>query len=57
MIFYHQDLYEAAFSALKEELAKEGIVDYPPGFKIIADWEFAEVTIADIPIRLCCMFL
>ena len=44
MLFYcKKDMYDGVFNALKEELAKSGVESFPPDFRLIADWEYAEV--------------
>ena len=36
-------MYDAVFTALKEELVKEGVTGFPNNFRMICDWEFVEV--------------
>ena len=36
-------MYDAVFKAFKEELERNGVFNFPPGFRMIADWEAAEV--------------
>ena len=38
-----QDMYDRVYAALKEELRERGVV-IPDSYKIISDWEGAEVS-------------
>ena len=44
IIYSYEDMYDAVFSALKEELRRCGIESFPADFQMIADWEYAEVS-------------